>query len=75
MKENLDLAKDLYKPGTWIITALGSIKEPLLVRGSVQIMDFYYGIGHQGMGVIYDGKNDVWAEIVEKPKKSTLYKL
>jgi hypothetical protein len=75
MKEKLEEAIKKYKDGMWIISPNGIIKEPLLVRGKIKLLEHFYGIGSEGMGCIYNGKTNKWAKIVEEPKTSTIYKL
>lgn len=75
MFEKLKEARERYKPGDWIMPTNTLIfNEPLLIQGRIQIADHFYGICHDGLGAIWS-RNGGWAEIVERPTKSTIYKL
>ncbi len=66
MLEKLKIAKEKYKKNMYIISATGNLVAPQLVHGKIRISENYPDcIVSDGLGCIYCGDTDTWAEIVQ----------
>jgi len=71
--EALKIAEKLYPPGTWILPHPNKyFTEPAMVRGRLDIAEYYYGVCHQSFYPIWTPKHG-FAKIVEKPEHSKFY--
>ncbi len=66
MLEKLKIAKQKYKRGMYVLSATGNLTTPQLVHGKIRISENYPDcIVSDGLGCIYCGDTDTWAEITQ----------
>ena len=71
--EALKIAREIYVPGTWILPHPNPYYiEPAMVKGRLEVSEFYNGVCHQSRYPIWTKKHG-FAKIVERPEHSTIY--